>query len=299
VRVLFCGNGWFPLIDAINERRPNDEVTVWDRGTRLVDAVGATEVILPSNGTIDSDVIGAANSLRLIQQPASGYDGVDLEAALARKIPVCNAPGANTASVAETATYLMLALARRAKSAARAFEARTIGVPLGRELRGRTVGLIGFGSSGQAFGKIADGLGMTVLHVTSRSTATDLNELLAASDVVSLHCPLNPATREMVDESFIARMKRGAFLINCARGPVIARPALEAALADGHLAGAGLDTYWEEPWNPSDPLFQRPDVVTLPHVAGSSEESFARIADIVSENIRLVEAGLSPLHRVA
>ena len=298
MRILFCGNGWLPIVDSIAERRPSDSVDIWDRNVPLREAVADVAVILPSNGTIDAGVIAAAKPLILIQQPASGYDCVDVDAARARGVPVCNAPRANPISVAETATYLMLALARNAREAERAFAEQRIGVPLGREITGKTLGLIGYGASAKAFARIASGFVMTVEYVTSRSSAADLDDLLADSDVVSLHCPLNSGTRGMVNEGFIAKMKPGALLINCARGPIIARPALEAALESGHLGGAGLDTYWEEPWDSREPLFKRSNVITLPHVAGSSFESFERITDIVCENIRRVEVGVSPLHRV-
>jgi phosphoglycerate dehydrogenase-like enzyme len=298
VRVLFCGSGWFPIADAIAERLPGSSVEIWDRSIPLARSVAGIDVILPSNGRIDAAVIAAAESLVLIQQPASGYDGVDLAAARARDIPVCNAPAANHISVAETAAFLMLALARRAPIAARRFERAEIGEPLGVEMAGKTLGIVGLGRSGAALARIGGGLGMTVRHTTSRSSRDDLIAMLISSDVISIHCPLAPETRGLFDDALLARIKPGALLINCARGPIIDRGALERALDNG-LGGVGLDTFWDEPWDPSDPLYARDDVVTLPHVGGSSVESFARIADIVAANIGRVGRGEEPLHRVA
>jgi phosphoglycerate dehydrogenase-like enzyme len=115
---------------------------------------------------------------------------------------------------------------------------------------------------------------------------------------VSLHGPLTDETRGLVDGAALAAMKPGAFLLNLARGAIIDRAALDAALARGHLGGVGLDVFWEEPWDPADPLFADPRVVVLPHVAGSTEESFGRIADIVVENVARIGRGEPLLHRL-
>jgi phosphoglycerate dehydrogenase-like enzyme len=255
-------------------------------------------VILPSNARIDAATIAAPEDLILIQQPAVGIEGVDLEAAKARGVPVCNVPGANADGVAQTALLLILALARRLGVARRTFAAAEIGVPLGQELNGKTLGIIGLGKAGSKLARAAEALGMDVMSLRSTSTRADLERLLERSDFVSLHCPLTPATRNLLGEPELARMKKGSFVINCARGGLIDRPALEGALASGHLGGAGLDVYWAEPWDPSDPLYAREDVVTLPHIGGSTVEVFARVADAVVENIRRVVAGEEPLHRI-
>ena len=254
-------------------------------------------VILPSNAPIDADAIAAPEDLRLIQQPAAGIENVDLAAAARRCVPVCNAPGANHVSVAEAATYLMLALARRVPAAARAFRERRVGVPLGIELFGKTLGIIGLGRAGTALAAIGRGLGMRILSVTSASEPAQLAALLAESDVISIHCPLTPQTRGLIGARALSRVKPGALLINCARGPIIDRAALISALDSGRVGGAGLDTYWEEPWDPDEPLYARDDVVTLPHVAGSTQESFARIADIVCDNVLRLGTGSDLMNR--
>ena len=263
-----------------------------------MDQLRDANVILPSNCRIDREAIEAPIDLRLIQQPAAGYDGIDLPAAAERSVPVCNAPGTNADSVAEAALLLILALARRYRPAQRAFAARTIGVPLGLELRGKTLGIVGLGRSGSALARIAEATGMKVVSLRSNSSPDQLSRLLQDSDVVSLHCPLTDQTRGLIDAGALARMKRGAFLINCARGPIVDRKALEAALVRGALGGVGLDTYWTEPWDPDDPMYARDDVVTLPHIAGSTIETFARIADVVAGNIARIQRGDEPLHRI-
>ena len=316
VKILFCGTGWLPIVDVIAERLPasfrspsaapgdsattaqSPTVEIWNRERPLVDTVGDFDVILPSNAVITADVIAAARDLMLIQQPAAGVDGIDLEAAKARGVPVCNAPGANRISVAETALFLMLALAHRFGEARKCFAHRRLGVPLSIELCGKTLGIIGLGNSGQALAERARGLGMRVLSVRRKSPPGDLATLLAESDVISLHCPLTTETAGMIDEAAFAAMKPGALLVNCARGGLVDRAALDAALDAGALGGVGLDTYWQEPWDPDDPLYNRDNVVVLPHVAGSSEESFARIAEIVCDNIARVARGQPPMHQV-
>jgi len=159
--------------------------------------------------------------------------------------------------------------------------------------------VIGVGQSGGRLAAAARGLGMEVLSVRSTSGPAELATLLARADFVSVHCPLTPATRGLFDDAAFARMKPGAFLVNCARGAIVERTALERALASGRLGGFGADTYWEEPWDAADPLWARDDVVALPHIAGSSAEAFARNADIVAENVRRAMRGEELLHRVA
>ncbi len=300
MRLLFCGSGWLSIVDHIEARLgEGSSIERWDLKTPLVELVRDVDVILPSNGHITADVIAAATKLRLIQQPAAGTEGIDKAAAAARDIPVCNAPGTNHVSVAELALYLLLALARRAPLAAKAFEAREVGVPLGIELAGKTLGIIGMGRSGTALADRARALGMTVLALRRGATDADRHAFFAACDAISIHCPLNAETRGLVGTEAFARMKRGAFVINVARGGVIDRPALALALAEDRIGGAGLDVHWHEPADPSDPLYADPRVVALPHVAGSTEEAFERIADVVVENLRRLGTGEPLLHRVA
>lgn len=299
-KVVYLGTGWFGFVDALRERAPaNLHVHVWDRNTPITEVVRDADVILPSNTRFTAEILAAATRVSLIQQPAAGFDAIDIDAARARGIPVCNAPGANHHSLAEAAALLMLALARRVPEIPAAFHRRDIGKPVGMELCEKTLGIVGLGRSGRALARIAEALGMTVVGVTSQSGPDALADLLARADVVSLHLPLTKDTRGLLGREAFARIKRGAFLINCARGGIVDREAFEAALDSGQLAGAGLDTFWNEPWDPADPLFARENVIALPHIGGSTREAFARIADIVVDNIRRVHAGEPLRHRVA
>lgn len=301
MNVVFCGSGWLPVVDFIRDRLPPGvTIRARDLSLPITDEVRDADVILPSNAPVDAAVMDAAPRLALLQQPAVGFDGIDIEAARARGVPVCNAPGTNAQSVAEAALFLALALARRFPAARRAFQGARIGEPLGVELHGKVLGIIGgSGGSGSRLAAAASALGMRVVSVRSTSSEADLYELAAASHFVSVHCPLSARTRGLIGAAFFARMRPGAFLINCARGPIVERGALVEALESGKLGGAGLDTFWEEPWDPADPLFARNNVIALPHVAGSTEEAFGRIADIVVENIARRGRGEPLLHRVA
>lgn len=297
--IVFCGTGWLPMVDAVRERLPDGAtVRVRDYDRPMAEEVADAHVILPSNGRIDAASIRGARNLRLIQQPAVGVEVVDLETAKACGVPVCNAPGANADALAQNALFLILALARRLPEARRAFAERQVGVPLGRELTGKVLGVIGLGQSGTRLAAAAEALGMEVVGVRSSSSREELEALLSRADFVSLHCPLTPGTRGLLGSAELGLMKPDACLVNCARGPILQREALELALSEGRLGGVGLDVFWEEPWDPDDPLFAREDVVTLPHVGGSTVEVFARVADLVVENLRRLLAREELLHRI-
>ena len=300
MRALFTGSGWKPFIDFLMRHLPDTyEVSIWDRARPLEEAVAEVEFLLPSNAPFSGGVIAAARAVRLIQQPAAGVENIDLSAARARGIPVANAPGANQRAVAESALLLMLGLARRLPEAQRRFAGAVIGEPVGRELGGRRLGIVGTGRTGGALAALARGIGMEVVSIGSRRSDAEWASFLAVADVVSLHCPLTDATRGLIDDRAFASMKPGAFLINCARGPVVDRGALERALGGDRLGGVGLDVFWREPWDPADSLFSHPRVMVLPHVAGSTEEAFDAIARICADNILRVARGDQPLHRVA
>jgi phosphoglycerate dehydrogenase-like enzyme len=174
-----------------------------------------------------------------------------------------------------------------------------IGAPTGIELNGRTLGVVGLGRTGTKLARAAEALGMTVLGVRRGDGRAGLLTMLAEADVVSIHCPLEPATRGMIDDEAFAAMRTGAMLINVSRGAIVDRDALDRALARGHLGGVGLDVFWREPWDPTDALFARDDVVVLPHVAGSTAEAFARIAAVVADNVAALASERPLSHRIA
>jgi len=224
--------------------------------------------------------IGAAEmdlcpTLRVISRAATGHDVIDIAAATERGIAVMVAAGANAVSVAEFTIGLMLAVARHIP----AHDARVRGgvwerLPLGLELAGRTLGLVGHGRIGQRVGTIAEAMGLRLLAWSpsreASGVAPPLDTLFAQSDIVSLHVPLTPETRHLVDARRLALMKREAILVNTGRGALVDEAALAAALRSGHLHGAALDVFSVEPPPPDHPLLAAPRLIATPHMGGAS-----------------------------
>ncbi len=269
----------------------------------MVDADVLWHVLKPCTAA----VIEGAPKLRLIQKIGVGVNTIDLVAARARAIPVCNLPGTNAPAVAEMALLLMLAVLRRLPQLDAALRQGIWASPPAAqdrfgELGGKTVGLIGNGAVPRALTPILRAMGCAVLF-TSRTASPDpayrrLHDLLAQSDIVSLHIPQTDETAGMMSAAAFAGMKPGAILINTARGGLVDEGALLAALQSGRLAGAGLDVFATEPAAADNPLFARPDVVVAPHVAWLTAGTFDRSLAIAAENCRRLLAGLTLLHRV-
>jgi phosphoglycerate dehydrogenase-like enzyme len=290
-------------------------VEEFDRERALAQQVESAHVLLVRSMPITREVIDAAPRLRLIQRPGVHLEGVDLEYAAARGIPVCNVPASLThggEDVAEHVMFLALALAKRYREGLASLGARRIGMPSTHVLRRKVFGLVGLGRTGSAVVGMAHGFGMRVWAVKRTvndgmretmglewlKTHDHLPELLAHSDFVSLHVPLNRETEGMIGPAELGLMKPSAFLINVARGRVVDHAALLAALGERRLAGAGLDVYWNEPTDPDDPLLTMPNVIATPHVANMTQETIETIARVSVENIRRVQAGLPPMHQV-
>lgn len=298
MKVLFCGSGWLDVVpmiaNAIRDAGVDANVVIRD-ARPLLEQVGDVDVLLPSNAPLTAELIAAAEHLQLIQQPASGYEWIDLAAARARKIPVCNAPGVNADAVAQATLLLLLALARRFREAQRTFAAATIGSPAGMDLAGKTIAIVGVGRTGARVRDAVAALGMQVIAV-GRGRAEFL-AAIARAEVVTLHAPVTDQTRGMFNDEAFAALKPGAILLNLARGALIDRSALDRAV--DKLGGLGLDVFWEEPWDASDPLYARDNVVVLPHIAGSTREAFAGIAGIVAANVAAIAHGTPLVHRIA
>ncbi|HHW92554.1 MAG TPA: hypothetical protein GX735_07670 [Firmicutes bacterium] len=306
MKIFFAYDGFPVAREKIRAQlpEPNFAISVVDPERSILEQVGDVDVIIPGMASITAEVMDAAPRLKLIVQFGVGLEGVDMEAARRRGIYVSNTPGVNAAAVAEHALFLMLALARRLPVAQGALGEGQIGFPVGRELSGKTVGIIGFGNSGRELARMARGLGMRVLAIRRTpgeddralvdfiGTRADLDKVLAESDFVSLHAPLTPETEGLIDAAALARMKPSAFLVNVARGGLVVREDLLAALRTGVIAGAGLDVFWTEPPDPNDKLFTLENVVVTPHIAGVTEEAYGRAARQVAAHIRnLVREG--------
>jgi lactate dehydrogenase-like 2-hydroxyacid dehydrogenase len=244
----------------------------------------------------------AAPNLRAISNYAVGVDNVDVEAATARGIPVGNTPDVLTESTADLAVALMLAIARRlaeGEAFVRAGQWSTWepDVMLGRDLHGATVGIVGYGRIGQAVGRRLEAFGCELLS-TRRSGGVALEELLERSDFVSLHCPLTPETRGLIDAAALQRMKPTAYLVNTARGPVVDTAALARALHEGQLAGAALDVTDPEPLPGDHPLLRAPNLLVVPHVASATHATRGRMADMAVDNLLAGLAGEPMPHSV-
>lgn len=284
-------------------------------GTRtpgdLLFAIDRAEGAIASSLIIyDAELMERAPSLRVIARTGIGYDKVDVEAATARGIAVCNAPDAPTISTAEHAITLMLAVAKRlelAQEALRAGGRDFFASHHGLELSGKVVGIVGAGRIGRSVASIASGLGMRVIaydpYVQADVAAgiefvATLDELLERADVVSLHIPLTDGSQGIIDRSAIGRMREGAILINTARGGLIDHEALLEALDAGRLFGAGLDVTDPEPLPPDHPLLRRADVVVTPHIATATADGKARLYESAVGQCLQVLRGERPQHLV-
>ena len=252
---------------------------------------------------VDAELLDAAPNLRAIANYAVGTDNIDLEAAAARGIPVGNTPDVLTDATADLAFALILALARGIVSGAetvRAGEWRTWepAGDLGTDLAGATLGIVGRGRIGDAVARRAEGVGMEVVH-SSRSSGLPLDELLEQADVVSLHTPLTPDTRHLIDERALARMKPTALLINTARGGIVDQDALREALIDGRIGGAALDVTDPEPLPADHPLLDAPNLLVVPHLGSATRRTRARMAEMAVENLLAALDGRPMPHQVA
>jgi glyoxylate reductase len=253
---------------------------------------------LPAN-PLTGDAIRGASKLRMIATMGTGYDNIDLAAARERKIPVTFAPGILDETTADGLFALLLATARRLPEAERFLRAGkyrgwTPFLFLGVDVYEATLGIVGLGRIGRAMAKRAMGFRMKILYTdAARNEAAEkefgakfvsLDDLLAESDFVTLHVPLLPETRHLIDARRLGQMKKTAILINGARGPIVDERALAEALRDGVIAGAGLDVFEREP-KVEPLLLERENAVLLPHIASASERTRVRMAVRAAENI--------------
>lgn len=282
------------------------EVRLWDeplpvpREVLLREVTEADGLLTLLSDRIDAEVIAAAPKLRVISQYAVGYDNIDLTAATARGIPVGNTPDVLTEATADLAFALLMAVARRVVEGVDQVRQglwKTWGpeILLGQDVWGATLGIIGLGRIGQAMARRGRGFGMRVLYADPQrkpevETAlgvehVTLEEMLAQVDYLSLHCPLTPATRGLIGEVELRRMKSTAILINTARGAVVQQEALLRALREGWIAGAGLDVTDPEPLPPDHPLVALPNCVITPHIASASVRTREAMAIMAAQNM--------------
>ena len=291
------------------------EVTVHER-TRLDEVakrIGDAEIVLTNKSPITEEVLNACPNIKLVCVLATGYNVVDCEATKKRGIPVCNVPDYGTAAVAQFTFALLLDLCHKvAHHAQTVRDGKWCECPdfcywetPQMELAGKTLGIIGFGRIGRAVGKIAKAFGMKVIAYNrsqceegkSIGRYVNLDELLATSDIISLHCPLTPENTGMINADTIAKMKDGAILINTARGPLVDETALAAALETGKLRGAACDVVCAEPMAADNPLKSAPNCIVTPHMAWAPIESRIRIQECTERSIQAFLAG-NPINTV-
>ena len=301
-----------PALAARLKDLQSHELTIAAVATRdeaaYVRAAADAEVLWHLLTPVDPARLACSPKLRLIQKIGVGVNTIDLDAAKARGIAVCNMPGTNTRAVAEMTLALMLSVLRRLTTL-------DAGVRSGqwvpsseqcdgvREIGGSTVGLVGYGSVPQLLAPMLAALGARVLYFARKSVAATaewraLDDLLRESDVVSLHLPLTAETHRLIDGRRLRLMKRGAILINTARGGLVDQAALVSALRDGQLGGAGLDVLEVEPPHEREVILTLSNVVLAPHVAWLTDSTWERSIELALANCRRLAAGEQLLHRV-
>lgn len=291
----------FERVQAACEVRHWDSDEAIPRATLLEWIQGMDGLYCLITERIDAEVLDAAgDTLRVVSTMSVGYDHIDIAACKARGIAIGNTPGVLTETTAELALALLLATARRLPEAIDAVKQGEWSAwkpewMVGRDVFGSTVGVVGLGRIGAAFARRLTGFNCRILYTASqpkpeigaplKAEFTDLDTLLAESDFVSLHCPLNEATRHLVNADFLRKMKPTAMLINTTRGPVVDQAALYQALSTGVIAAAGLDVTTPEPLPPDHPLLTLPNCVVLPHIGSASIATRTKMALMAADNL--------------
>lgn len=285
------------------------ELTVYDRtpADKIIERIDDAEIVILNKTIMSKETIKACPSIKYIGVLATGYNVVDVEATKEANIPVCNIPTYGTSAVAQFVFALLLEICHRVQNHGDSVVAGEWSNcqdfcywknPL-IELAGKTIGLVGFGRIGIATAKIAKGFGMEVLAFDAYqseegkaiATYVELDELLAKSDVISLHVPLFESTQGMINKESLAKMKSSAILINTSRGPLIVEEDLKEALNNGVIYAAGVDVVSTEPIKMDNPLLQAKNCIVTPHIAWAPKESRQRLMNIAVDNVKAFIAG--------
>jgi glyoxylate reductase len=301
VRVVSTSALPIDLVTQISSALPGTDVVVPKTGhVGLAGAEQADALVCLLLDRIDGAALDRMPHVRVVANCAVGVDNVDVAEATRRKIAVTNTPDVLTEATAELAFALMLAAARRLGEGERlvrggAWDGWALDQLLGVQLHGKTLGIVGYGRIGQAMARRATGFGMRVIH-TGR-TGMPVDELFATADVVSLHCPLTPETRHLVNAARLAVMKPTAILVNTARGGCVDEDALIAALTEGRIFGAALDVYAKEP--AIDPrLHTCPRLTLAPHIGSATTETRTAMAQLCADAVIAVLSGRRPTNIV-
>ena len=277
-----------------------DARLVDDPARLMREAAGADAIVVRNRTQVRGELLAALQRCRVVGRLGVGLDNIDVAACEARGMQVIPATGANALSVAEyviASAMLLLRGAYQSSGAVAAGQWPRNALSEGREIAGKTLGLIGFGSIGQLTARLALGLGMEVIaydammdadhpaYAAGKVRPAGLDEVIAGADVISLHVPLVDSTRNLFDARRLGSMKKGAVLINSARGGIVDEAALAAALRSGHLGGAAIDVFAQEPL-PASPHFEGcPNLLLTPHIAGVSAESNERVSFLIADQV--------------
>jgi phosphoglycerate dehydrogenase-like enzyme len=312
MRILFAShhNALGGFLESLRHELPQHEFEASGRFAGF-DSLKGYDVLIPRRSVVNRQSLETADRLRLIQQCGAGIENIDIMAARDRNIWVANVRSdisGNADSVAEIGIYLMIGLSRDFRNMELSIANRRVGIPRGRALSGKTVGIVGLGGIGGALSRRLKAFDCNVVGIkrhdlqkTKRElglnwvgTPAQMKDFLKMSDYVVLCLPLTSENRNMIGSQTFDDMKPYSFLINLSRGGLVDRSAMQEALASGKIAGAGLDVFWEEPVNPDDPIFKY-NVLATPHVGGVTDISIQGIVKVVVENIRRLENDQEPL----
>jgi glyoxylate reductase len=286
-----------------------DGVDVMPHDELVARVAGKQAIVSMITDAVSADVIDAGKDLKIVANAAVGYNNIDVAAARGRSIIVTNTPGVLTDATADLTWALILGITRRIGEGERlvrrgAWKGWTFDFMLGAELRGKQLGIVGYGGIGRAVAARGRAFGMRIAY-TSRTPKDDpdteampFDRLLSTSDIVSLHCPLTAETRHLIDQASLARMKRSAYLINTSRGPVVDEKALAWALRTRLISGAALDVFEEEPKVHAE-LLTFENVMLVPHLGSGTVETRTAMADLAVKNVAAVLGGQRPLTPVA
>lgn len=292
------------------------DVTLFDRtpADKIVERAADADIVLTNKVPFSADTLRQLPRLRFICVLATGYNIIDTEAAARQDVVVANIPAYSTMSVAQMAFAHILNITNHVASYAREVaDGKWTNCPdfcfwdsALTELAGKTMGIVGLGNTGMATARIAVAMGMKVVALTSKSadtlpegiTPAPLDDVLASADVVSLHCPLTPSTRHLINAASIAKMKPSAILINTGRGPLVDEQAVADALNGGRLAAFGADVLSQEPPRGDNPLLSARNCFLTPHIAWATLEARTRLMSTATENVRQFIAGEPVANRV-
>lgn len=310
MRILICSDMFPAMVETVTRLLPRDEVKVCSTNPAdLARQAPWAEVLIPAMSHITEDLIASCPDLKLIQQFGIGLEGVDIQAAAAKGVPVANVPGVqapvHAESTAEGGVFLMMAAARSYKQCMDTLANGEWGRPCGMALIDRTALIVGMGAVGTALATRLKPLGMKVMATELNAssglanelgldrieTPDKLAELLPLADFVISTVTLTPETRDLLSMPVFEKMKPGAFVINISRGPIVNEEDLLAAIENGQIAGAGLDVLNQEPPAAGHSLVNHSQVVITPHTAGVTEQSFTALGQAVAKNINRLKRG--------